>query len=94
MDQGMPECKGWWGRTFGHRFEHVYDEVKGTPTLAQFTSERRGPGISGIDTSPTMMEVLEASRPIKRNYVYSICRRCGHRVYRHVDVGGDICGSR
>jgi len=78
----MAECQGWWGKKFGHKFDHIFDVEKGEPTLSGYQSSRRGPGISGVDTSPGIMEILEASRPVKRIYVYSICRRCGHIIHR------------
>jgi hypothetical protein len=64
---------GWWGKKFGHDYHPIYDTVVGEPTLDQVNG-RVNPG--------TMAQVIEASKPRKKTYVYSICRRCGDRVYR------------
>lgn len=55
-----------------HYYEDMYDTITGSPTL------KRASGVEDID----MGAVIEASKPVKRIYVKSICRHCGKTIKR------------
>lgn len=55
-----------------HYFEDMYDTITGSPTL------KRASGVADID----MESVIEASKPVSRVYVKSICKHCGKTIKR------------
>ncbi len=75
-DSDIPEseknpCSGIMGRFFGHKYEDIYDEYKGSADSK---------GLKVTTYYENISEILEKTRETKRIYIRSICKRCGHVI--------------
>lgn len=55
-----------------HNFEDMYDTIKGAPTIKR----------ANLGDEIDIASVIEASKPVSRVYVKSICKHCGKTIKR------------
>lgn len=55
-----------------HNFEDMYDTIQGTPTITR----------ANLGDEIDIASVIEASKPVSRVYVKSICKHCGKTIKR------------
>lgn len=58
------KCHGWFGKIFGHKYEHVYN------TTMPYD-------IKGNLNSHQLELILKQQN---KTYIFSICKRCGHMI--------------
>ena len=72
-------CAGLTGVLFGHKFEDVFEQEKGTPhnmNLSETVMIGR--------TADDIAQIILAATPIKERYIHTVCRRCGRVVVKKV----------
>ena len=65
-------CKGLFGKLFGHKYE-----ARGNSTSSAPTVKRIGEGYSDANE---IIGILEASKSKTFDYLFDICVRCGNRI--------------
>jgi len=67
-------CEGGiFGKLFGHRYLHIYDEHKGPCADEIDVNTRSSGGFSTVN----VLDMLEKTRLVSRVYRHSLCLRCG-----------------
>ena len=65
----MDDCKGLFGKLFGHKFEEISD-IKETATPIEAENL----------PSHIMLELLKNSKMKSKTYLFSQCKRCGMKI--------------